>query len=145
VEDGAFCGVFDGHGKNGHIVSKIVCKRLPSLLLSQRNALARTYTEVNDNTFQNDIERIDGELRPSKNFHIWKEACISAFKLMDKEVQLQKKLDSSCSGTTAVVIIRQVKDQVVMNKLILYNFFHLFLNVCFLSIIEKLNRVKILL
>ncbi|KAL0017581.1 hypothetical protein SO802_004650 [Lithocarpus litseifolius] len=115
VEDGAFCGVFDGHGKNGHIVSKIVCNRLPSLLLSQRNALAKTYTVANDSTFQNHVESIDGELRPSNNFHIWKEACISAFKLMDKEVQLQKKLDSSCSGTTAVVVIRQDEDLIIAN------------------------------
>ncbi|KAK7813363.1 putative protein phosphatase 2c 72 [Quercus suber] len=93
---------FDGHGKNGHIVSKI-------------NALAKTYTAANDSTFQNHVERIDGELRPSKNFHIWKEACISAFKLMDKEVQLQKKLDSSCSGTTAVVVIRQDEDLIIAN------------------------------
>ncbi|KAF3952652.1 hypothetical protein CMV_021816 [Castanea mollissima] len=34
---------------------------------------------------------------------------------MDKEVQLQKKLDSSCSGTTAVVVIRQDEDLIIAN------------------------------
>lgn len=89
-EDGALCGVFDGHGKNGHIVSKLVNNRLPKLILSQKNAVAHHHN------FR-------------KNFHIWKEACIGAFKVMDKEIKLQENLDCSCSGTTAVVVIRQVK------------------------------------
>jgi hypothetical protein len=34
--------------------------------------------------------RIDGEfIIPSKNFHILKEACVDAFKVMDKETKLQ--------------------------------------------------------
>ncbi|CAL5431830.1 unnamed protein product [Camellia sinensis] len=97
MEDGAFCGVFDGHGKNGHPVSKLVRNKLPSLLLNQKNAL----TKINK-------ERVDGEtMVPNKTFHKWKEACISAFKAMDKEIKLLESLDCSCSGTTAVVVIRQ--------------------------------------
>lgn len=112
VEDGAFCGVFDGHGKNGHIVSKLVKKRLPSLIQSQKNALSQTDALADDDSFQNETEV---ELLPSKKFHIWKEACISAFKAMDKEIKLQENLDSSCSGTTAVVVIRQGEDLVIAN------------------------------
>ncbi|MBA0722902.1 hypothetical protein Golax_003536 [Gossypium laxum] len=67
IKGGAFCGVFDGHGKNGHIVSNMVRNRLPSLL-----------------------------------------ACVSAFKVMDKEIKLQHNLDCSTSGTTAVVVVRQL-------------------------------------
>ncbi|KAG6624487.1 hypothetical protein I3843_16G032400 [Carya illinoinensis] len=91
VGDGALCGVFDGHGKNGQVVSEIVCNQLPSLLLSQKNALSKV------------------------NFYMWKEACISAFKLMDKVIELQEILDCSCSGTTAVVAIRQGQDLVIAN------------------------------
>lgn len=108
-EEGAFCGVFDGHGRNGHVVSKLVCNNLPSLLLSQKNALSKTNTAVNGDNLRNRIARLDAESKPSKNFHIWREACISAFKVMDKEIKLQENLDCSCSGTTAVVAIRQVK------------------------------------
>lgn len=108
-EEGAFCGVFDGHGRNGHVVSKLVCNNLPSLLLSQKNALSKTNTAVNGDNLGNRIARLDAESKPSKNFHIWREACISAFKVMDKEIKLQENLDCSCSGTTAVVAIRQVK------------------------------------
>lgn len=111
MEDGAFCGVYDGHGRNGHIVSKIVNSRLSSLILSQKNALAETDAiekGVDKNTPKHfdTVEEGDGSV--PKNFQIWKEAIFSAFRVMDKEVKLQQNLDCSCSGTTAVVVIRQV-------------------------------------
>lgn len=107
MEDGAFCGVFDGHGKNGHVASKIVRNRLPSLILSQKHALSNNKAAAaNNRNFQ--IDREDAEMEPSNEFYKWKEACVSAFKVMDKEVKLQENLDCSCSGTTAVVVIRQV-------------------------------------
>ncbi|XP_059658911.1 probable protein phosphatase 2C 72 [Cornus florida] len=105
MEGGAFCGVFDGHGMNGHIVSKLVRNRLPSLLRNQKNALSR----LNNN------ERVEGETAPKKNFCKWKEACINAFRVMDKEIKLLENLDCSCSGTTAVVVIRQDEDIVIAN------------------------------
>lgn len=104
VEGGAFCGVFDGHGKNGHIVSKMVRNRLPSLVLGQKNMISKT--KPNQGGENGD------ESPPSDEFCKWKEACISAFKVMDKEVKLQESLDCSCSGTTAVVVIKQV----IINK-----------------------------
>ncbi|KAK9273949.1 hypothetical protein L1049_018761 [Liquidambar formosana] len=115
MEDGAFCGVFDGHGKNGHVVSKMVRNHLPSLLLSQKNALEKISTEVNEDNFQNSKQIIDGALVPNKNFHRWQEACLGAFKVMDKEIKLKENLDSSCSGTTAVVVIIQGEDLVIAN------------------------------
>lgn len=102
MEDSTFCAVFDGHGTNGHLVSKFVRNRLPSLLLNQRNALAKFNTTTNDDTN-------GSELVPSRNFYKWKEASISAFKLMDKEIKLVDNVDCSCSGTTAVVVIKQVR------------------------------------
>ncbi|TKY74924.1 phosphatase 2C 74 [Spatholobus suberectus] len=49
------------------------------------------------------------------NFLEWKEAILGAFRVMDKEVNLQENLDCSCSGTTAVVVIRQGEDLVIAN------------------------------
>lgn len=97
MESGAFCGVFDGHGKNGHIVSNMVRNRLPTLLLNQKNVLANTKTTADDKNSQ------------------WKEACISAFKVMDKEIKLQENLDCSTSGSTGVVVVRQGEDLVIAN------------------------------
>ncbi|KAK4490987.1 hypothetical protein RD792_001708 [Penstemon davidsonii] len=97
IEDGVLCGVFDGHGENGNIVSKMVRNRLPSLLLDQRNALAKISAS------------------PSKNFLKWKDACFSSFKIMNYEIKLLENLDCSCSGTTAVVVTKQGNDLVIAN------------------------------
>lgn len=114
TEDGVLCGVFDGHGKNGHIVSKLVRNRLPSLLLNQKNTLPKINNTAGYATsFLN--QRVNVEMVSNKSFHIWKEACISAFKVMDKEIKLLESLDSSCSGTTAVVVIKQGEDLVIAN------------------------------
>ncbi|KAL3655693.1 hypothetical protein CASFOL_000089 [Castilleja foliolosa] len=104
AEDGAFVGVFDGHGQNGHIVSQIVRNRLPSLVLSQRNAIS------NDQNLEN-----DKLLGPKQNFQKWKEACIGAFKVMDKEIKVLDTVDCSSSGTAAVVVVKQGEELVVAN------------------------------
>lgn len=95
VENGVFAGVFDGHGKNGEIVSKLVMNKLPSLFLKNILSLPK-------------ISPVDNEAVKTNDFNKWKEACFSSFKLMDKDIKSLQKLDCSCSGTTAVVAIRQV-------------------------------------
>ncbi|KNA14289.1 hypothetical protein SOVF_108770 [Spinacia oleracea] len=85
IEDGAFCAVFDGHGSNGHIVSRVVRNQLPSLLLNQRK-----YME-------------------------WNEALVSAFKATDKEIKLLENADCSFSGSTAVVVVKQGEDLIIAN------------------------------
>ncbi|KAJ9701926.1 hypothetical protein PVL29_003929 [Vitis rotundifolia] len=115
MEDGAFCGVFDGHGKNGHIVSKIVRNHLPSLLLNQKKALLKVNTAMKGDDLLTRKERRDGMVMPNKTFRKWQEACVGAFKVMDKEIKLQEDLDCSCSGTTAVVIVKQGDDLVIAN------------------------------
>lgn len=107
-DDGVFCGVFDGHGKNGHLVSKLVRNHLPLLVLNQRNSLAKVkVTAVQDDCDQGSV--------PSKDLLEWRDAFISAFKVMDKEIKLQEGLDCSTSGSTAVVVIRQGEDLVIAN------------------------------
>ncbi|OIW03403.1 hypothetical protein TanjilG_12000 [Lupinus angustifolius] len=117
MEDGSFCGVFDGHGRNGHIVSKMVNKHLASLILSQNNAIAKIdTTENSDVSDDNTSSHVDTpESDSTLKFQKWKQAIFSAFKVMDKEVKLQENLDFSCSGTTAVVVIRQGEDLVIAN------------------------------
>ncbi|KAK4388767.1 putative protein phosphatase 2C 72 [Sesamum angolense] len=113
IENGGFGAVFDGHGKNGHIVSKIVRNRLPSLLLSQRNGIAKISPSA-VSTKQSERPESD-QSGPSKNFLKWKEACVRAFKVMDKEIKLLDSLDCSCSGSTAVVVVKQGEDLVIAN------------------------------
>ncbi|KAI0487996.1 hypothetical protein KFK09_027819 [Dendrobium nobile] len=112
MEDGVFCGVFDGHGRNGHIVSRLVRDSLPSLLL--RHRVDNAY----DSSDCDDMSSIDDRLSSASSpelFDEWKEACISAFKAMDKELELHPKLNSFHSGTTAVTIIKQGSDLIISN------------------------------
>jgi serine/threonine protein phosphatase PrpC len=104
-KDGVFCGVFDGHGKDGETVSKIVRNRLPSLILKQKNEISKYY----------EYDGVNDDLDTNKQALKWKEAFISAFKVMDKEIKLVEKLDCSTSGTTAVVVIKQGLDLVIAN------------------------------
>lgn len=112
TEDGTFCGVYDGHGGNGHRVSKIVSSQLSSLILEQKNVLEKIDAIENgchNTTPKNHVGTMK-ENSDANNFQKWKEAIVSAFKVMEKEVKLQHNLDCSGSGTTAVVIIKQVKE-----------------------------------
>ncbi|MCL7051501.1 hypothetical protein MKW94_020880 [Papaver nudicaule] len=91
---GQFFGVFDGHGENGHKVSRMVIDRLPKLLLEQEG-----YRELVSTYLPNE----------------WRRECVSAFKVMDRELKLQKDFDCSCSGTTAVTILKQDQDLLIAN------------------------------
>ncbi|XP_006355321.1 probable protein phosphatase 2C 72 [Solanum tuberosum] len=101
VENGVFGGVFDGHGENGQIVSKFVMNKLPSLLLKLTFSLPKIFS-VNQNVMR-------------RNFNKWKRACWGSFMVMDRNIQSLENLDSSFSGTTAVVAIRQDDDLVIAN------------------------------
>ncbi|KAJ4782180.1 Protein phosphatase 2C family protein [Rhynchospora pubera] len=118
-ENGIFCGVFDGHGRMGHMISRLVRDYLPFLILSQRNNyfLSRNNSNFNDND-SNDSDSHKEHDTPCLNsqmFEEWKQACINALKAMDCELRIKPGLDCSFSGTTAVYIIKQGKDLIIAN------------------------------
>lgn len=82
--------MFDGHGKNGHMVSKMVRNRLPSLVLTLKKELNEEPHACEE----------DEALK-------WEKACFNAFRLIDRELMLQV-FNCSFSGSTAVVAITQV-------------------------------------
>ncbi|KAI3979510.1 hypothetical protein MKX01_001702 [Papaver californicum] len=92
MDDGVFCGVFDGHGMNGQVASRLVRSWLPGLLLNQKKVISSLKMDSSEDDC---VEE-------------WSKACVSAYKVMDKELKLQENLDCSCSGTTSVTIIKQV-------------------------------------
>uniref|UniRef100_A0A0D6R6Y8 PPM-type phosphatase domain-containing protein n=1 Tax=Araucaria cunninghamii TaxID=56994 RepID=A0A0D6R6Y8_ARACU len=51
----------------------------------------------------------------SRVFAVWKESHLRAFKAMDKELRSHPMLDSFCSGTTAVTVVKQDQDLVIAN------------------------------
>ena len=109
--DGVLCGVFDGHGEYGHKVSKVVRERLPVLLLAQMNAVTDVGMELYE-SFSENQETTNYDDLPSKRKNlVWQKACVNAFEKMDEEIKITRKLDSSFSGTTAVVVLKQVRQR----------------------------------
>jgi serine/threonine protein phosphatase PrpC len=121
MEDGVFCGVFDGHGRNGHLISKLVRDYLPFMVLSHRNALFLADADAEDNVFSDASPSSSTDSsgnsspQPSQLLEEWREACTNAFKAMDNELKVQPNMDCSFSGTTAVCAIKQGKDLIIAN------------------------------
>jgi serine/threonine protein phosphatase PrpC len=122
MEDGVFCGVFDGHGRCGQYVSKLVRDYLPFMILNHRNALL--LDDDGDPAFSDaspsPSSSTDGSgggssPSPAQLLDEWREACANAFEAMDRELKLQPNLDCAFSGTTAVCAIKQGRDLIVAN------------------------------
>ncbi|KFK26385.1 hypothetical protein AALP_AA8G241700 [Arabis alpina] len=95
--DAELCGVFDGHGKNGHMVSKTVRNRLPSLM----------------STFKKELNQ-ESHVGEEDEAHKWEQACLAAFRIVDRELLLQV-FDCAFSGSTAVVAVTQGDDLMIAN------------------------------
>ncbi|XP_020238497.1 probable protein phosphatase 2C 34 [Cajanus cajan] len=106
-EDIIFCGVFDGHGHWGHLVSKRVRKLLPSLLLCNwQENLAATSLDL------------DFKMEADRNLHrfdIWKQSYISTCAAIDQDLKQHAGIDSFQSGTTALTIIKQGEHLTIAN------------------------------
>lgn len=123
-EDIVFCGVFDGHGPYGHLVSKRVRDSLPSTLIDQWHELISEESSFSKGELSEDPGK-DSESKlkddscsckdESQMFAIWKESHLRAFKVMDKELKLHPTLDCFCSGTTAVTVVKQGQDLAISN------------------------------
>ncbi|KAF5746719.1 phosphatase 2C family protein [Tripterygium wilfordii] len=97
--DMIFCGIFDGHGPWGHFVAKKVQESMPSsLLYNWQQTLAQTSLDE------------DMDLESDKKYrrlNVWKQSYMKACAAVDKELEQHRKIDSFCSGTTALTIVRQ--------------------------------------
>ncbi|KAM7277042.1 hypothetical protein ACFE04_018908 [Oxalis oulophora] len=109
-EDVTFCGVFDGHGPHGHLVSRKVRDVLPVKLQS---FLQSDYTRQNGSAGTRKYsKKVDGEVpeegsAENKLNSLWRDAFLKAYKAMDKELRSHPNLDCFCSGSTAVTIVKQ--------------------------------------
>ncbi|KAE8672927.1 putative protein phosphatase 2C 52 [Hibiscus syriacus] len=112
-EDVTFCGVFDGHGPQGHLVAHEVRDALPLKLLSSMHSYQSRQHESEGSCFKGNSKKSDGR-DPDKNIFAedrskfsWREAFMKSYKAMDKELRSHPDLDCFCSGSTAVTIIKQ--------------------------------------
>lgn len=60
-----------------------------------------------DEEFRASID-VDGTEKQPEIFHTLKESFLKAFRVMDWELRMHQTIDSFCSGTTAVTIVKQV-------------------------------------
>ncbi|KAM3313101.1 hypothetical protein ACQJBY_032671 [Aegilops geniculata] len=126
--DTVFCGVFDGHGPHGHLVARKVRDTLPLKLCDL------IYCDYGESPTSNsdgsvleeslspypDAEDKSSTFTAQKEEHLeffdsMKESFRKAFRVMDKELKLHRNIDSICSGTTAVTLIKQGQDLIVGN------------------------------
>lgn len=124
--DTIFCGVFDGHGPYGHLVARRVRDSLPlkvranwKVNLNSEDVLR----EISINTTGSmspgetafisagEQPRASAELEETEKqveiFQALKESFLKAFKVMDRELRMQRKIDCFCSGTTAVTLVKR--------------------------------------
>ncbi|XP_039165862.1 probable protein phosphatase 2C 73 [Eucalyptus grandis] len=122
-EKGAFfCGVFDGHGPAGHRVAQHVRDQLPSKLSSviqslQNRGSRRDLDLVDkDDDGQENGEKERRGSNPGTCFlSSWEASFVKSFKEIDEELSLDSSIDSFCSGSTAVTMIKQGDHLVIAN------------------------------
>ncbi|CAL9748109.1 unnamed protein product [Musa acuminata subsp. burmannicoides] len=133
TKDTIFCGVFDGHGPSGHMVSKKVRDSLPLKLSTQWRASLNSHESPDPNgsisgsmnseeTASMSIDDECGEsLEVDENEKLpemylpLKQSFLKSFKSMDKELKFHPTIDCFCSGTTAVTVVKQGQDLVIGN------------------------------
>ena len=114
IDDVIFCGVFDGHGPHGHLVSRRVRDTLPLKILSLLNS-SPAKEGGSSGTFGNgdlQSEAATAEKNDSSEDNIsslWRDVFLKSYKAMDKELRSHPNLDCFCSGSTAVSIVKQVR------------------------------------
>ncbi|KAG6535460.1 probable protein phosphatase 2C 33 [Zingiber officinale] len=128
--DTIFCGVFDGHGPNGHMVARKVRDILPLNLCAnlQLNAGNHDLKENNINIMNSEAipstipqedprppNGCDEKDRHSKFFKALKVSFLKTFRIVDKELRLHPEIDCFLSGTTAVTLVKQGEDLVIGN------------------------------
>ncbi|XVF08349.1 hypothetical protein REPUB_Repub06bG0219100 [Reevesia pubescens] len=107
-----FCGVFDGHGPSGHMVAHYVCDTLPFKLSS-----IIKMAQPNGKDDSNGDNKVNDKKNSSHKeiFSSWETNLIKAFEESDEDLSLEESVDSYCSGTTAVTIVKQDEHLIISN------------------------------
>ncbi|XP_073042154.1 probable protein phosphatase 2C 65 [Primulina eburnea] len=112
-KDMLFCGVFDGHGPSGHKVARYIRENLPTKISS---LYRQPSVEGNDCAL--DVENYDDCENPDfKNpyFLSWKARLIKCFHEVDEELENEVSIESYCSGTTTVSVLKKGEHLIISN------------------------------
>ncbi|CAI9768403.1 unnamed protein product [Fraxinus pennsylvanica] len=113
AKDTFFCAVFDGHGPSGHKVARYIRDVLPakiSMLYNKSNVRGKngSFAEKNANA--------EGKIGNGHPFlSSWKDKIIKSFQEMDEELEGEASIESYCSGTTSVAILRKGEHLIISN------------------------------
>lgn len=114
-----FCGVFDGHGPHGHLVSRSVRDMLPMKLASCWQALQFPCLVPGKHKLDNPGKKDPvsrGNIAGDTNvISVWEECFQNAYKLMDRELLINDDVDCVFSGTTAVTLVKQGNELIIGN------------------------------
>ncbi|MCO5600825.1 hypothetical protein L7F22_054941 [Adiantum nelumboides] len=120
-EDLVFCGVFDGHGPDGHRVARNVRDVLPQkLAASWKSAQAALDAVSSSDDSENESCRLERDhhgdvIGDPSLIMAWKESFVAAYKVTDRELLMNDYLDCVSSGTTAVTLVKHGNDLIVGN------------------------------
>ncbi|CAD6231111.1 unnamed protein product [Miscanthus lutarioriparius] len=128
-DDTVFCGVFDGHGPNGHLVAKRVRDLLPVKLSA--NLGKGEYKEISTSNVKSGttkgvatehrVEDTDASTGNEENgeypefFTALRASFLKAFYVMDRDLKVHRNIDCAFSGTTAVTVIKQGQNLIIGN------------------------------
>lgn len=107
-KDMFYCGVFDGHGPTGHKVARYIRDCLPAKISkSYRNPNVDGKNDVLDIETEDDDDK---DHRESKNplYLSWKARLIKCYHEMDEQLENESSVESYCSGTTNVSVLKKV-------------------------------------
>ncbi|KAL9236182.1 hypothetical protein vseg_010883 [Gypsophila vaccaria] len=125
-----FCGVFDGHGPSGHKVARAVRDQVPTKLSAAYNHIKTTGRSQSDvDAFCDDVNDATSDTGEADNgnssdiddpeakskYYNWKSSFLRAYREVDKELSLDSSIESYCSGTTAVNIVKQGDHLIISN------------------------------
>lgn len=111
-KDMVFCSVFDGHGPSGHNVARYVRDFLPT-----RISKLYKQSSTDGRTGMLDVINEDDEDTDYRNPFLlsWKARFIKCFNEMDDQLQGDSSIESYCSGTTAVSVLKKGEHLIISN------------------------------
>ncbi|KAH7443393.1 hypothetical protein KP509_02G032600 [Ceratopteris richardii] len=118
-EDVVFCGVFDGHGADGHRVARnvrdVLPKQLAAFWKSQEKAVKESMFSSDDSENESHDHKERDTVGDPSVIMTWKESIIAAYRITDRELLITDSVDSFSSGTTAVTLVKQGNDLIIGN------------------------------
>ncbi|KAK8561589.1 hypothetical protein V6N13_149245 [Hibiscus sabdariffa] len=98
-----FCGVFDGHGPSGHKVARHVSEALPLKLSTMHQPQHRPRHGAKKESDKDNCHKQ------------WEADFIKSFQELDEDLTAENSLDSYCSGSTAVTLVKQDHHLIIAN------------------------------